>query len=821
MAINIKNIKVEGIENAVGINTYSPRFSWIVESDEQNVKQNGYRIVVKEWIDVEAWDSGYVESDENINIYYRGRTLSPLTQYRIYLTLTVNGKEYTEVKTFRTGLLDIKPPHVGWIRPNVKEREYKFSPYMRKEFALNSNEVAYATAHISSRGWYELYINGERPDNLEVMAPACYCNMDYPDKSYIKSYDVTDILKEGQNCVGVMLGNGYSSHFRPKIAYAEGKRVWMLISIAFTDGGFQHIWTDDSWKWHTSPITFDHIYDGEWYDATKELTDWNKPGFDDSAWENAEYSHQCETVVDDIGEPVRILGTRPCVNIQKFSNNVAVYDFKYNGAGVLKIKVKGDPGAEIVMRHAECVHPDGSLQTWTNRNAEATDRYILKGEGEEVYAPRFTYHCFRYAEIEVIGNAEIISAEALVYGTDMFSESRFECSSEMINRIQENFIRTLKTNFMSWPTDTGVRDERTACCMDIMVYEEMAMQNCNAHNYFHRWVDGFKGDARPDWSGDGVVCAYLMYKNYGDKQILRNNYVGFRGWAQIVYYFHLNNFMKGPNGKYGFGDWAAPNPTNEYKDSFSSDHETNYAMWYLQMNMLIEIAEVLGETEDIPTYKHYAKIAKEHYLDEFYDAETGLLSGGKQTPNLLALANGILEGAEAERTLNALVKSIKEKDNSHLDTGIFGTRKLIEVLSESDEGKELVYDILHQTTYPSFGHQIVARDATTAWEQWYGLRGMMTCSHSMFCGLGADFYKRFAGIVNLGNAYKKVRIKPIASDRMTFVNCTLETPRGIYKVNWQREGGFKMQVTVPVGCIAEVELPNGKTATVESGYYEF
>ncbi len=814
MAISLKKLTVENEVAPVGVKTKTPRFSWVLSSDKNGVKQLGYRIVVHEWPHSEVWDTGFVESDETVNIEYRGATPSVDTQYYVSVEIKTTDGDISAETTFRTGLFDRQAPEIAWIRPSVPEKEYKFSPYFRREFALKSDEIAYATIYISSRGWYDLYLNGKSLCGDAVLEPACSPDNHY---SHLKAYDITDTLRKGHNAVGVHLGNGYSTNFRFANAYRCGKRLWALISIVYTDGEYQHIWTDENWKWSTSPVIFDHIYDGEWYDARLEKIGWNKVGYNDSSWDNAVRSDRHEVLRPLFTPSVKILGTREPVSIKSLGNNRYIYDFGFNGSGVVKFSVTGDPGSEIKLLHAENVLPNGALQTWTNRNAECIDRYILKGDGVETYAPKFTYHCFRYVEFTVIGNAEIVSAEALVYGSDVFNESNFECSSDMLNRIQQNFVRTLKTNFMAWPTDTGVRDERTPCSMDTQVYEEMAIHNCNIHNYFETWMSkGIAAGGCPDWSGDDITLAWLMFKYYNDIPLVSSIYKDLRGLAVSFYYQHkFDHFEK------AFGDWTAPNPTNEYEDSFSSPEETCYAMMYRHMYMLIDIANALGETNDIAIYEKLAAVAREEYM-KYYDENTHLFSDGKQTPNLLAIANGIVTGEEKEKVLAALVKSIRENDNSHLDTGIFGTRKLIEVLSESEEGKALVYDILHQTTYPSFGHQIIGRDATTAWEQWYNLSGMFTCSHSMFCGIGVDFYKYFAGIKNVDNCYKKAIIEPIADERLTSVDCKLETIRGLYAVKWQRDDEqFKLECTVPVGCTATVILPNGEKHEVESGNYTF
>ena len=816
MSIAIKNFKVEYADSPIGIINTAPRFSWQIESDEKNVKQEGYRIEVKGWIDYLMWDTGYVESDENVNIIYKGRGFERDNLYSVKLTVRVNGQDYTAKTEFRTGLMGYRPAHVAWINADLNEAEAKNAPFFRREFALKSDEVAFATAYIAACGWCELYLNGERIDKDQMLS----MTLGGDDQSAIRAHDITKELKSGMNAVGVALGSGFSQHFRPS-GHLGSKRFWALISITFTDGSYQHIWTDESWKWHRSPIVMNHIYDGEWYDARLDMPGWNKPGFNDADWLSAVQSKLTNKLVDSFGPPVKILGTRPTDKINKIGENTYIYDFKYNGSGVLKIKVKGDPGAEVIMHHAENLHDDGTLQPWTNRNAEATDRYILKGDGEEIYAPRFTYHCFRYVEFTLKGNVEVLDAEALVIGSDMFGSSRFDCSDALITRIQENFIRTLKTNFMSWPADTGVRDERTSCTMDSLVYEEMAMHNCNQslRNYYENWCNkNYAKYGRPDWDGESIVLPWLMNKYYGDKEFVKTWYPKLFNLGSNFYYA-----SKEKNFEKGFGDWTAPSATNEYEDSFSSVLETNYAMWYLEMYILRDMAKLVGAEEDIPQIEKFMETAKEYYLENFYDAKTHLFSEGKQTPNLLALvAPDLISEDEKQLVLKALVKSIKEKDNSHLDTGIFGTRLLIDALSQSEEGLELVYDILTQTTYPSYGRQIVGKDATTAWEQWYNQQGMMTCSHSMYTGIGVDFYKKFAGITTLENCYKKALIKPIAPSKISYVNCELETLRGNYTVNWKRDGGkMKLQVTVPANCEAIVEMPDGTRHEIGSGSYEF
>ncbi len=822
MSISIKKFQVEFMDSPIGVKTLAPRFSWQIESDEKNVKQEGYSLKVMAWIADTYWETGYIESEKTLNIKYRGKSLERDTLYTVYLTVRVNGKDYTATTEFRTGMLGYFPPHIAWICADKKGAECHNAPYFRREFSLKSNEVAYATAYIAACGWYELYLNGKKIGEDEALSNSI-CRL--TDVAALNAHDITKELKNGNNALGINLGCGFSAtHFRPELGYEGPKRFWGYISIVFTDGSYQHIWTDESWKWQDSPITMNHLYDGEWYDARLELPGWNKPGFDDSLWKNAIRPKYFEGLQESFTSRIKILDTRPTHKINKIGKNTYIYDFKFNGSGVIKIKVKGDPGAEIIMHHAENIHDDGTLQPWTNRNAEATDRYILKGDGEEIYSPHFTYHCFRYAQITIKGNAEILEAEALVYGSDVFNESKFSCSNALINRIQENFIRTLKTNFMSWPADTGVRDERTACNMDSLVYEEMSMHNCNIHAYYDNWSYRDYGTSTPpNWDGEQIVLPWLMLKYYGNTELAKRYYHHLINLTWNFYYMFIDKNSNIGFFQCGYGDWTAPSRTNDFWDCFSHPREINTCLWYALLILLKDLAVVAGEECDIPQIEKFMEMAKTYVNDTFYDKETHLYSGGKQGPNLMALACGVAPEEDKEKILAALVKAIREKDNSHLDTGIFGTRLLIDVLSRSPEGLELVYDILTQTTYPSFGRQIMGKDATTAWEQWYNQQGMMTCSHSMYTGIGADFYKKFAGIINLEDCYKKTLIKPIAPSKITNVDCVLETVRGIFKVNWVRDDNavMKLKVSIPANCEAIIEMPDGKRYEVGSGDYEF
>ncbi|MBV9867611.1 MAG: family 78 glycoside hydrolase catalytic domain [Abitibacteriaceae bacterium] len=703
------------------------------------------------------------------------------------------------------------------------------SPLFRKEF-VSIKPVKRATAHVFGLGWYELYLNGVKADD-RVLAPA---NTPYQRRKLYDTYDLTPLLKKGGNALGLWLGDGYrkSNYSRWGWSWDGLPGVLLQLDIVYADGSTARIVTDDSWRCKPSPITFNHIYDGETYDARLEQANWNKFGlFVDTP-----------NAAQQLWQPVRATGvdyaalapsTAPPIKVVQMIRPVGmfhpapdrfVFDMGQNFAGWVRLRVHGPAGTSVVLRHSEEINPQTKrLEAWTNRNAKATDTYILKGVGRESHEPRFTYHGFRYVEVQGYpGTPTLDDVQGCVVHTAAPEVGHFHSSDPLLNQIQSNIQWGMSSNRMSIPTDCPQRDERTPCQMDSAAYEEAAMYNYDLHTYYLKWLDDIRGDTgQPDWGGDQVTLCWRLYQFYGDKDILAQSYNDLKHYLES----HRRQVEDASDPNYlfksGFGDWCAPNPDGEH--NFSSVRETNTALYYHQLLTFAAIAQLLGRAADAAQYTALAGTVKDVFNREFWQAGTGQYSDGRQTTALLPLAFNLVPDAQKPRLTQNLLHNIQVDKNGHLDTGIYGTRYFMDVLSDLGD-IDTAYTSLHQPTYPGFGYQI-AQGATTLWEQWHFKGGMQSHNHAMFSGIGASFYSRLGGISPKAPGYSAIMINPQLPHGLTFVETSFKTLLGTVQSNWRIENPpgttkprFHLQVTVPPTAIAEVHLPTQDAAAItESG----
>ena len=816
MKSEICNIKVEYFSEPIGLDTKFPHYSWEFVCDKDNVYQSKYRIQVISFTDELFWDSGFVESDKTFSVKHSGKPLEPDTEYKVIIESLLGEEHLTGVSRFRTGLMDEFSPQAKWITA----KDFA-NPLFRKTFLLNK-QPAIATAYVAARGFYELYINGQRVGD-RILAPAMLSPKSFPNTCAADAYDVTSLLTADNNTIGIMLGTGYSiSDFSPWGWVYEGeKRAWAALSIKFQDGDHILITSDESWLTHNGPIVSSSIYHGETYDKNLEIEGWSEPYIDTSDWTEATISEIQENVLNTYTAPIKKLSRKECTELIARNDAVTFCDFKENGAGFLCVKVVGKPGAKVTITHSEHINPDGSLNTFTNRNAKATDVYILKGDETEVYEPRFTYHCFRYAEIHIEGEAQLISAEKVTIGAALQNDSDFYCDDAMIKRFYDNAMRSVCSNFMSHPTDCAVRDERTPCLMDTMAYEELCLHSLDMQGYYRHWLNNIYNQFDPNgcfplWDGDIITLPKLMAEHYGDEDVERLMYPRMKWVVEKSFNtYKENGFVT------TFGDWCAPidNPENDYKKCFHFGGEAGLCAAIYQLRYLCELCEKLGIAED---KKYYSELI-EFYLNEFYekyfDEEKCCFSDGQQTPNLVALGMGVAKPEHREGILAALKKHIREVDEYRHYTGITGTRYLIRVLSQDKEGMEILDRMLHGTEYPSFGRQVLEYDATTLHEQWLNLEGMMSGDHPMFAGIFTDYYRIFAGITGKDN-YKEITIAPKLLDSINELRCTFHCVRGKISVNVQRNlDKYLIDAVIPPNCTATLITPDGEKILLGNGKY--
>jgi alpha-L-rhamnosidase len=816
-SINVAGLYCDHAVNPPAVDHRMPMLSWILSSARRGTRQSAYQILVsrnpgslRRGIG-DLWDSGKVESDNSTNVVYGGAALASGEQcywkVRVWDELG-QASSWSEPGHWQVGLLDSSDWHARWI--SATPNESAASPLFRREFSL-SGKILRATAYIYGLGWYEFYLNGTKVGD-HVLAPP---NSHYDRENLYDTYDVSKLLRQNGNAVGVMLGGGYDSTYsRWGWKWEQSKRFILQIRIDMADGSHHEILSDRHWRSHEGPITACGIYAGETYDARNEQKGWSTLGFDDRDWSPVtETDSPGGRLVANTMPPIRVTQTISPVNITEPRPGVFVADMGQNFAGWARIQMQGQRGDSIKLHYSELIDSTGMIDPWTNRRARATDVYIFKGNGVESYEPRFTYHGFRY--VEIAGPRKKPTAEMVqgrVVHADFGSEGSFTCSNATLNRVAQNFRWSMTSNFMSIPTDCAMRDERTPCSMDSRVYEEGAMYLFPMYRYYRKWLrDSRGGKGNPDWDGDQVLLPWRLYFFYGDTAILRENYEAMKTYVDTV-----TSRTPGLVYRDGYGDWCAPN-TGTWESYFSNVAAVNTALFFQCVEIVANSASVLSDERAVTKYRALADSIRLAYNVAFFNPEHSSYGNGSQTEDIMPLALNIAPPDRKEQVAGHLVHTIVIEKEGHLDTGITGTEYIGDVLCDFGHGNTAL-QVFIQETYPGYGHQIKL-GATTTWEQWYSKGGMNSHNHAMFSGAAATLFSRFGGIQPVEAGFRRFVVKPSVIDSLQWVRVRIETVRGRVQSKWERHGKtFTMEVEVPVGAEVEVYVPtSGAGDTFESG----
>ncbi|MCX6993416.1 MAG: family 78 glycoside hydrolase catalytic domain [Kiritimatiellaeota bacterium] len=688
----------------------------------------------------------------------------------------------------------------------------KDCPRLRKTFVLTKS-VRRATASVCGLGFYEIYLNGAKAAD-RVLAPA---NTFYPQRLLFDTLDVTAAVKQGDNAVGLWLAPGYSDDYSQwGWKWEDAKRAILQLDVVYDDGTTTTIITDESWQAGTSPLAFASLYDGEVYDAGLEMPGWSTSAFTAEGWQPVRVLEATlAKLAPNVMPPVRVIQRIRPISVAEPKPGVFVFDMGQNFAGWVRLRATGARGTRIVLRHSELIGKDGMLDPWTNRLAKATDTFVLRGEGSEVYEPRFTYHGFRYVEVTSFpGRPTLDDITGCVVHADVQPAGTFTTSDAMINRIHRHCVWSMRSNFMSIPTDCPVRDERTPCQMDSLAYEDAALCNFWMNRYYTKWLGDIRGEGRrdnPDWSGDMIFLPWRLYWYYGDIRILEVHYANMR-----VFIEELRAKTPGHIYTAGFGDWCRPND-GTWAGYFGNVTEVNTSLYAVIARIVGETAALLGKSEDAARYAGWADEITKAFHAKNFDAQTATYGNGSQTTAILPLALNLVPQDKRGAVFDRLVTTIQGKDEGHLDTGIFGTRYLVDVLCDFGQ-QDLAVSMLKQPDYPGFGFQI-AQGATTLWEQWTFKGSMNSHGHVAFAGVDSSFFTRLAGITARKPAFAQIGIRPYLPKALTFAEATQETVKGRVTVRWQKNNGnIEMRVNVPVNTSALVSVPaSNKNTVTESG----
>lgn len=864
------------------LDTNEPRFSWNYVSDARNVKQTSYRIIAASTLENardgigDLWDSGEVFSDKTLYVPYEGRELQSRDKvfWKVFATLSYGKnksvKIESDIKYFEVSLLKSSDWKAEWIGHEFDDdvlagKTRLAARYLRKEFNLNEN-IAEARLYVSGLGQYSAFINGNEVAADELLKPAL---SDYRKRVYFNTFDVTEMLKNGDNAIGVILEGGHYTAMRINTEHIDQDhtdntlhfgtpRLLLQLEIKYNDGHKELIVSDESWKiTNCGPIRTSNEYDGETYDENLELGDWTLPHYDDSFWLEAEAVKAPDgKLTPQINPNIKVQDTLTPVSVFRKGENW-ILDMGQNMVGVLQINVSGqNPGDTITLRFAENLYPDSTIDVRNLRDAEATDRYIISRKTphstfhtSHSWSPMFTYHGFRYVEIQGFRETpELSDFKGFVFYDEMSVTGSFETSDEIINAVYRNAFWGIRGNYRSMPTDCPQRDERlgwtgdraTGCYGESYIFDN--------HRLYAKWLDdgedcqlenGCLCDVFPPywrnytnsmtWPGAFITAADMIHTRFGDDKPIREHYQAMKKW--IV--FMKNRFMvDGIMKRDQYGDWCMPPESPELIHSKDKNRKTRAEViatpYYCHLsNIMAEFAETLGFTDDAEYFRNEVSASAEAYNAKYLNRQIWRYANNTVTANILPLYFGMVPEGHEDDVFENLAERTEDMHDGHVSTGVIGIQFLMRTLTEHGRG-DLALKIAANDTYPSWGY-MVRNGATTIWELWNGNTAdpaMNSGNHVMLLGdLIIWEYEYLGGIKAIEPGYRKIQLKPYLIEGLDFVNCSYESVSGRIESNWRLDGDrFEWNITIPANTEAEVWIPNKnghKIKTLGSGKYRF
>ena len=731
------------------------------------------------------------------------------------------------------------------------------APLLRTAFGLDG-AVTRATLTLAAGGYWQAWVNGERVGD-QVLEPA---PSQYDRTVFSRTFDVSGSLRAGVNVLGVELGRGYfgmpdavGDNFEyHRAPWRSEPRLWARLDLTLDDGGTRTVVSDGSWRMADGP-TVDNLYLGEAYDARKSLAGWTEAGFDDSAWAAApEQPAPTEQVVPATQPPVRVTETLAPVEVTTLPGGDRLVDFGRVTAGWSRITVSGGTGTTVRLLHGQQLTDDGAVyQFQADKDADRhVDSYTLGDGDRQVWEPSYTRHGFRYVQVSTSAPLESFEIEARVVHSDLASTGSFASSDPLLDAIHRNQRASLLSNLWGFPTDTAWRD-RQGWLADAYLYLDSAALNFDVQGLYRDWLrtvrdaqraDGaipvIAPDSRefiplfddPSWSGTVVLDVWLLYRYYGDRTFLTDNYACLARWMD-----RMAAAVEGTGDLYtgfSFGDWASPGSEHAGFWAPEASDLTANADLYTEARTLAAIARELGEGGDAARFDALADRIATAFTARFFRPDDGVygttgnaFTGAgdppyRQTSNIVALAYDLVPEEHRAAVLANLVADIRSR-GTHLDTGTIGTKLLLPLLTENGHA-QLAHDLAVQTTYPSWGHW-VEQGATTSWEVW-SVGDRDQCLDHAFLGVADEWlYQYLAGIRPAAPGYAEVLVAPVVPDGLDSVSAAVETPHGRVAVAWVRsEGGLEITVELPAGVPAEVRVPDGDRAVshrVTGGTHSF
>ena len=801
--VTIAAIRFEHLRDALGIGVAQPRLSWTVETDAKGWRQIGYEVEVYEPDGQLRGQTGRIASDQSALVPWPFVPLASreclAVRVRVWGT-DEQSSAWSSLAPVEAGLLSPEDWAARFVAPEWKEDTSKPQPgpLLRREFDVRPG-ITRARLYVTALGVYEVQLNGAVVGD-HVLAPGW---TSYTRRLRYQIFDVTNLLHEGRNALGAMLGDGW---YRGRLSFGGGRRniygdrlaLLAQLEIDHVDGSTVRIVTDTSWRAAHGPILFSDIYDGETYDAQLSQPGWSTPGYDDHEWIGVRpLERDLTTLVAPAGPPVRRIELVAPVALTSSPTGRTILDFGQNLVGRLRLTVRGKAGQTVTLRHAEVLE-QGELCTRPLRAAQATDRYTLRGGEEETWEPRFTFHGFRYAEIEGWpGELHLNDIQAVICHSDLERTGWFECSDLLINRLHENVVWSMRGNFLDVPTDCPQRDERLGWTGDIQVFAPTASFLYDTAGFLTSWLADLAADQRtlggvvplvvPNvmsgsaipaaaWGDAAVIVPWVLYQHYGDVGILAAQFDSMRTWVDLVAERAGARYLwdKG----FQFGDWLDPSAPAEKPGAARTDKYLVATAYFARSAELLgQAAEVLGRPDDAAHYLQLVALVRDAFNAE-YVTPSGRVLSDTTTAYALALQFGLLQHIEQRQRAGKRLATLVREDDYRISTGFVGTPLICDALCSVGED-EVAFRLLTQHECPSWLYP-VTRGATTIWERWDSVLpdgsvnpGQMTSFNHYALGAVADWLHRtVGGIAPAEPGYRCLEIQPRVGGRLTHARVT-------------------------------------------------
>jgi alpha-L-rhamnosidase len=840
-----ENLRCEYLENPVGIDVDAPRLSWWMQDTTPAAQQTAYEIRVAKTVkDLGkrkriVWASGKVASAESNHIAYAGPALKSgerrYWQVRIW-NQEGESSEWSAPAFWETGLLNTEDWTADWVTLANEPASETSLPahYYRKEFSAGKR-ISSARLYATSHGIYECFINGKKVGD-QLFTPGF---TSYHKRLQYQAYDVTDMLAE-ENTLTANVADGWFRGYLgwkgERAYYGDQLALLAQLVITYTDGSTKTIGTDASWRATTGAIRIADIYNGERYDARNEPSGWQQTGYDDSGWAKvATPELPKKQLVASNSVPVRAIAEITPKEIIITPKGERVYDLGQNIVGLARIRVQGNPGDSVILRFAEVLDKDGNFYTTNLRAAEATDVYVLKGGGVEVFEPRFTFHGFRF--IEVIGfEPTVEELTGIVIHSDMTPTGTFSCSDPLVNQLQSNIQWGQKDNFLDIPTDCPQRDERAGWTGDAQVFSMTAAYNFDVATFYTKWLQDLAADQLPNgmvthvvpdmwdarggataWGDAAIVVPWTVYQSYGDERILEAQFPSMKGWVEFMRKRAGEDLLWNNVKDWHWGDWLAFQAGKpDYAGSVTEKDLIATAYFYYSTEKLAQAAKIIGKKAEAERYFKLAGEIKDAFQHEYF-TNSGRMVSHTQTAYALAISFDLVPPALFDKAAAYFAADLERF--GHLTTGFVGTPLLCSSLSKIGRD-DLAFKLLNRKQYPSWLYP-VTQGATTIWERWDTqkpdgtiIEGMNSFNHYAYGAIGEWLYTHVAGLRTdpLKPGYRHFFLDPHPGGGLTNATAELDTPYGPARSAWKIVGNeFVYEVTIPANTTATVSLPDEVT----------